>query len=201
MQRITTFAALLVSMSLVACGPKLVQERLDPDEDITLNTRWNDVDAHEAAHTMISSCLETPWLVRYSALNDGQRPKVIVSRVQNKTDEHIDVETLTNEIRTELIHSGEVRFLDAKMRDDIIREYEYQNSGMVRKDQAKGPGHQLGADFLLAGEISSISSELAGKKLVTYHVDLRLTNLATSEIEWAERHKIKKLFERSGYSR
>lgn len=200
MPRLTTLAALFISMSLAACGPKLVQERLDPDEDITLNTRWNDIDAHESAHTMIESCLDTPWIVRYTALNDGARPIVIVTRIQNKTDEHIDVETLTNEVRTELIHSGQVRFLDAKMRDDIVTEYEYMNSGMVRKDQRKGPGDQLGADFLLAGEISSISSELDDQKLVTYHVDLRLTNLATSEIEWAERHKIKKLFERSGYS-
>lgn len=200
MRRLKPFAILVVALSIASCGPKLVQERLDPDEDITLNTRWNDVDAHEAAHTMIESCLDTAWLVRFAARNDGARPIVIVTRVKNKTDEHIDVETLTNEIRTELIHSGQVRFVDAKLRDDIIAEYDYMNSGMVRKDQRKGPGQQLGADFLLAGEISSISSELGDQKLVTYHVDLRLTNLATSEIEWAERHKIKKLFERSGYS-
>ena len=192
-------SAALLCLAVSGCGPKLVQERLDPGEDLTLNTRWNDIDAHEAAVEMIESCIHSPWLDRYLHAHDDERPRVIIATVENKTDEHIDVEALTSQIRTELIHSGEVRFLEAKARDEILEEYRYQQSGVVRRDEAKAPGSQLGADYLLLGELSSIASELDDEKLVTYQVDLRLTNLLTSEIEWAESHKIKKFFKRKRY--
>jgi uncharacterized protein (TIGR02722 family) len=186
-------------LGISACGPKLVQERVDPDLDITFNTRWNDIDSHEAAWTMIESCLHSHWLDRFMALNDNHRPIVIVDQIENRTDEHIDTEALTNEIRTALIQSGDVRFLDAKARDSLLKEYHYQASGVVRPDLAKGPGQQLSSDFIMTGELSSISSELDKNKLVTYQIDLRMTNLLTSEIEWADVYRIKKVYERKHY--
>lgn len=192
-------ASTLLLAALMGCGPRLTQERLDVEEDITFNTRWNDIDAHESAVALVESCLDSHWLPHYAESHRGKRPIVIVSKVENRTDEHIDVSALTNEIRTELVNSGRVRFLEAKARDTILKEYNYQQSGLVRADQAKSGGNQLGSDFLMLGEISSITSELDKQKLVTYQVDLRLTNLITSEIEWVNTHKIKKLFERRGH--
>ena len=190
---------LCLAFGLSACGPKLVQERVDPDLDITYNTRWNDIDAQEAAATMIESCLDSPWLDRHLALHDDHRPIVVVDQIENRTDEHIDTEALTNEIRTSLIQSGEVRFVDAKSRDALLKEYHYQASGTVRPDLVKGPGQQLSADYIMTGEISSISSELGKNKLVTYQIDLRMTNLLTGEIDWADIYRIKKLYERKHY--
>jgi PBP1b-binding outer membrane lipoprotein LpoB len=50
---------------------------------------------------------------------------------------------------------------------------------------------------MMVGGISSKVAEQGGYKTVTYQVELRLTNINTSEIVWTEVEKIKKQFKRS----
>ena len=82
--------------------------------------------------------------------------------------------------------------------EKLLEEYKYQQSGVVRSDQAKGPGGQFGADFFLAGDISSKVAESGNYKVVTYQINMNVTNITTSEITWVGQKLIKKKFKRSG---
>jgi hypothetical protein len=147
---------------------------------------------------LISSVLSKPWITAFVTKNSGKKPVVIVDDVENRTDEHIDTKALTEFIRDELINSGKVSFLNESRRQKILDELKYQNSGAVSEASKKKTGKQIGADYLLGGGISSSVHTQDGLKTVTYQTNLTLTNLETSEIEWSEKHLIKKRFNRSG---
>ena len=59
-------------------------------------------------------------------------------------------------------------------------------------------GNQIGADYMLAGAISSQIHTQGGIKTVSYQTQLKLINLETAEIQWTEKHDVKKKFKRSG---
>ncbi len=56
----------------------------------------------------------------------------------------------------------------------------------------KPVGNQVGADFLLAGEISSINKQKNDTKDVYYKITLNLVDLETGLISWAEEKEIRK---------
>lgn len=187
-------------LALSACGPKFEGNYADPDKVEIVDDKWNDTDARVIGERMIKSALSKPWLAEYMREHKNQRPFLIVGDFENRTSEQIDTHPIFEAVRNELISSGKVRFLDGAQREKLLEEYKYQQSGVVRQNQAKGPGKQFGADFFLIGNLSSIVSQQGGYKRVTYQVEMRLTNIETSEIVWTQVEKITKQFKRSGAS-
>ena len=192
-------AALVVASLLVdSCAKDLQGEYADPTKVEIVDDKWNETDSRKTSEILIKSCLTKPWLNTFMATHSKQRPVVIVGDVENRTDEHIDTKALTDHVQDELINSGKVRFVNAERRQKILDEINYQASGAVSKTSQKQFGKQTGADFLMAGSISSSVHTQGGLKTVTYQIKLNLTNLETSEIEWSQRYSIKKRFNRSG---
>lgn len=168
----------------------------DPMEEQILGDKWNNTDANKTAKHMVKSMIEAAWLTNFLK-DQGEKPVVIVDLVENRTDEHIDVQALTDAIRSELINSQKVRFVNAKRRQKILDELRYQNeSGNVKQSSRTKRGQQTGADYLLGGALSNIVAVKGDDKTVTYQTSLTLTNLETAEIEWNGFHKIKKAFRR-----
>lgn len=169
----------------------------DPNKVEIVDDRWNETDARLTAEQMIGSALSKAWLKEFTRESQGKRPFVLVDDFENRTSEQIDTKAIFEAVRNELINSGQVRFLDGAQRQKILEEYKYQQSGVVKQGAAKGPGKQQAADFFMVGAISSQEAEADGYKTVTYQVEMRLTNIESSEIVWTEIKKIKKQFRRS----
>jgi uncharacterized protein (TIGR02722 family) len=131
---------------------------------------------------------------------DRQAPKtppiVIITKLQNKTSEHIDTQSIADMLRVELMNSGKFSFIDKEARADISDEYNYQNSGTVSADTKKGPGSQVGADYIINGRLDSITQEVGKDKTVYYKVTLNLTNLKTSVIVWSDHKQIRKAYKK-----
>ena len=120
----------------------------------------------------------------------------MVTRLQNKTSEHIDTQSVTDMFRVELMRNGKVSFVDKAARDDMKEEYDYQNSGMVSRETQKGPGGQVGADFILNGRIDSIVQQAGRDKSVYYKITMNMTNLKTGIIVWSDYKQIRKRFKK-----
>jgi uncharacterized protein (TIGR02722 family) len=187
-----------VSPLVISCTPSFEGTYSDPAKAEIVDDKWNETDARKTAEVLINSALTKPWLTAFTTVNKNKKPVVIVDDVENRTDEHIDTKALTEFIRDELINSGKVSFVNESRRQKILEEIKYQNSGAVSAASKKSTGKQTGADFMLGGAISSSVHSQEGLKTVTYQTNLILTNLETAEIEWSEKHLIKKRFNRSG---
>lgn len=192
-----SFFALLAPV-FTACTKDFEGEYADPAKTEIIDDKWNETDARKTAEHMIKGMLEKPWLAEFKKAHKGALPIVIVDDVENKTDEHLDVKQLTDYIQDELINSRQVRFVNKAQREKLLSEIKYQQSGNVRADQAKANGKQLGADYILSGNVLSQVHAMDETKTVSYFTTLTLTNIETFEFEWSTKYEIKKKFKRSG---
>ncbi len=153
----------------------------------TLTVDFGSTDLQMIAKKMTGSLLTS------SFFKTKNNPVIQVSRLRNKTDEHIDTKTITNKIRTTLLQSGKIRFVAGEVRDEIIRELEYQaESGYVDKTSCKRLGQQIGADYFLTGELTSIRKKAGRKTDLYFKINMNLVDLETGLICWAEEKEIRK---------
>ncbi|MCB0419553.1 MAG: penicillin-binding protein activator LpoB [Bdellovibrionales bacterium] len=179
---------------LTACGPQAFVKG-DYDENVNdtnlLTDKWSESDMQNAVRDLVSSA------TTHRSISASRTPPVVmVTRLQNKTSEHIDTQSIMDMVRVELMRGGRVQFVDKAARDDIAEEYDYQNSGMVSRETQKGPGGQTGADFIINGRLDSIVQQAGKDKTVYYKVTLNMTNLKTGVIIWSDYKQIRKKFKK-----
>ncbi|MFO1010928.1 MAG: penicillin-binding protein activator LpoB [Planctomycetota bacterium] len=193
--------ALIVPLVLGSCSSTRYG---DPKGVETVNIDWGSTDLQTFSEKMVKSLLEAPQLAYLNTSGKGDDKRIIayMGGVRNDTSEHINLEAVTDSIRTELIRSSKFRFVaDTKGQNEIGDQVRFQNeSGRVNPEMAKKFGKQLGADVVLYGTLSSIekkkgrSIESAGTKTedVYYQFVLNCVNIETGEIIWSDKGDIRK---------
>lgn len=187
---VSAFAALTL---LSSCGPKaFVKGQYDDvNRENLMNDQWSETDMQVVVKALVDS------MVAHPAINNAKAPPILmVTNLQNKTSEHIDTQSIMDMVRVELTNSGKVAFIDKEARGDVSNEYDYQNSGMVSEETKKGPGGQIGADFIVNGRLDSLVQEVGKDKSVYYKLTLNLTNLKTTVITWTNHKQIRKTFKK-----
>ncbi len=198
--RVQMLTALIVLsvMTLASCGGNKAFTRGSYDKDVNdtnlLNDRWSESDMQNAVKALVKSAGS-----HYAIRSAKVPPVVMVTGVQNKTEEHIDTQSVTDMVRVELMRNGRLQFVDKAARDSIAEEYKYQNSGMVSKQTKKGAGGQVGADYILNGRLDSIVQQAGRDKTVYYKVTLNMTNLKTGLIVWSDYKQIRKKFHKNRF--
>jgi uncharacterized protein (TIGR02722 family) len=184
---------LLLSVAVVAfmfwgCASTPEVTYGNPDQVETVTADFGSTDLQMIAEKMVNSLLATP------VLSSGIRPVLYVQHVRNKTDEHIDTESVTDKIRVTLLKSGKVRFSAIRdVKDELVNQLEFQTgSGKVDPKTAKSIGKLVGADYFLYGELASIRKSAGRVKDVYYKFTLNLVNIQTGLIEWADEKEIRK---------
>ena len=76
----------------------------------------------------------------------------MVTRLQNKTSEHIDTQSIMDMVRVELMRGGRVVFVDKAAREDIAEEYDYQQENVAIHSRKK-KGEHTGADLIINGPL------------------------------------------------
>lgn len=160
----------------------------NPEQVETVTTGFGSTDLQMIAEKMVNSLLASPVLAT------GSKPVVYVSSVKNRTDEHIDTRSVTDKIKVTLLKSGRVRFSAvSEANDEILKQLEYQaSSGAVDPATAKSLGRQVGADYFLYGELSSIRKSAGRVKDIYFKFTLNLVNIQTGLIDWADEKEIRK---------
>lgn len=190
--RLPLLAALLV-FAAACSGPRAYTRGTyeDPNVIEMLSDQFNENDLQLIAKKMVDSMSTHPAFQQIPG-----RPLLLVGRIKNNTSEHIDMKSLADKVRVNLMRQGKFAFVNKDAREEIAQEYEYQQSGYVKAGEAKGPGQQASADYLLTGSISSIVQEVGNDKLVYYKMTMELTNLRSGVIEWTDEKELRKKFEK-----
>lgn len=185
--------SMVSALFLSGCGPKafVKGEYQDVEKENNLNDQWSETDMQKTVKSMVDSLIAHPVIASAKT-----PPIVMVTGLQNKTSEHIDTQSIMDMVRVELMKTGKVSFIDKEARGDISEEYNYQNSGMVGADTKKGPGNQIGADYIVNGRLDSIVQEVGKEKTIYYKMTLNLTNLKTSVINWTDQKQIRKYYKK-----
>lgn len=193
MLRITAIVMTVIAALLAGCTSKV--EYGNAQERETVNTDFGSTDLQGIATKMVDDMLTFPPIVK---ITSNRRPVVFVDKIKNKTTEHIDTESITDTIQSKLINSGKFRFVDMSKVEAVRKQLEYQHdSGMVDQNTAVQMGKQIGAEFMLYGDLSSIVKRNDSTKDVYYKFTLKFMNLKTGIIEWSGEKEIRKTRTRS----
>ena len=191
MRRIFIGTLFVLTIALInGCANRKIT-RVDPNETIDLSGRWNDSDSRLVSEEMIGDLLTSAWIPRYLKAND-KRPVVVVGLVENKSHEHINSETFIKDVEKAIIRDGNIRLVVAGEKRNELRKERAEQQDYASPETTKKWGKELGADFILQGTINSIVDSYKKQKVVTYQIDLQLTNIETNEVVWMGDKKIKK---------
>lgn len=198
MKKITLTAVLSLLLAVSACSKKQVT-RIDPSEVTDLSGTWNDTDSRLVSEEMILDCLNHPWLNQHLTRSSGDQPVVIVGSIRNKSMEHIAVQTFVSDIERAFINSARVKVVATAAEREELRAERGDQSEFASAETFKQWGKELGADYMMAGYISSIEDQEEGEKVVYYQVDLTLTSIEDNSKVWLGQKKIKKYIARGKY--
>lgn len=183
----------LVLVAVAGCGGKEVT-RLDPTEQIDLSGNWNDVDSQKVAAALVTQITASPWIEDFRAEN-GEKPRIIVGQIRNKTPEHIPVKTFIADVERSFINGNRVKVAaTAEEREQVRGERADQQEFASQETMAQW-GREKGADFMLLGEMNAIIDQEGGTAVKYYQVDCYLVDLEDNTKVWTGYEKIKKLVE------
>ena len=180
----------MVGVAFIGVGCAKPPSYQDPNSTGTLTTDFGYSDVRSTAQAMIESMLTSPAT---ADITSKRRPIIVLERIKNETDQHINMTDLGAAIRTQLTRSGRFRFTEKEGRESMSDEIAYQNrSGMVNTETATARGQQLGSEYQLSGRLVSYRESYERQVKKTYRLTLRLSNLQTGIIEWEDEKAIAK---------
>jgi PBP1b-binding outer membrane lipoprotein LpoB len=200
MIRITSMMGVVLSLS--ACST-FKAERVDDskadEKAMSITDNWVDGDTIRVIDGAIKQMYAHKRFIEQSAKYNGKRIKLFVGEIRNNTAEsYFPIKDLEDALLEKMSNSDEFTLIDAARRENLLKEITYQNDGMVDPTQAKKVGKQSGADVMIFGDINMKPETREGKTIKTYSVNLRLTDIQTSEEICRVREKINKYSEGGG---
>ncbi|MCH2041943.1 MAG: penicillin-binding protein activator LpoB [Saccharospirillaceae bacterium] len=191
-----TAATLLGASVLLSAGCATKVSRISASEEVALSDRWNAKDSELVANEMIEDMLSFPW-ARDFEMDNSRRPTVIISRIRNKSHEHIAIDTFTNDIKRAIIRSGRADFVAGGEEREAIREERRDQELNARNAAAQG--QENAADFALSGAVNSIVDQVGDDRVTFYQVDMKLIDMESNREVWNGQKKIQKLQEKSSF--
>ncbi len=190
--------AVCVSLTLFSCSSTPKVTRVDEDTQVDLSGNWNDTDSKLVAEEMIADSVSKPWMENF-LMKKQAKPRIIVGTVVNKSDEHINTETFVKDLERALINNAKATFVASKderqeIRDERLDQADFSDPATVKKF-----GKEIGADYMLRGQINTITDAVKKTTLKYYQVELELIDIETNEKVWIGQKKIKKVVGKSKY--
>lgn len=190
----TVIVLLVLGTTIFSCSRKVT--RVDINEEIDLSGKWNDTDSKLTAKKLTKQMTSEQWLEDFLKAHGGNKPVMIVGFVKNKSHEHIESETFIKDIERDLILDQKVRVVQGGEKREQLRLERADQQDNASVSTMKKWGLEVGADFILQGNINSIVDQIDKKRVVLYQINLELTNMQTNEIVWIGDEKIKKFIKR-----
>ncbi|MFH0256964.1 penicillin-binding protein activator LpoB [Vibrio rumoiensis] len=182
----TAIALLGLAVILGGCSNKVQYGDANAAETTTVD--FGSTDLQKIANDMVDSMLSSGSVAAIQG-----RPIAYVDSIRNKTSEHIDTESITDSVSTKMLNSGKFRFVDMTKVEDVRKQLNFQNNDeLVDQTSAIKFGQMMGAQYMLYGNLSSIVKEAGSDKDVYYKMTMRLMDLKTGLIEWADETEIRK---------
>lgn len=147
---------------------------------------YDATDMRKITQEMVDGILQWPTI----AANTNP-PIMMIAGVQNRTKQYVDTKNLTDRMRTLLLQSGKVQFVNAERRDELLKEQGYQAAHATAATQV-AIGKQLGASYMLTGSLTEMSESTPNQVRVSktqlnyYKLTIEITDLETGLIAWTK---------------
>ena len=190
MKKTVLYSLILISLiSTFSCNRKI--KRISEKEEIDLSGRWNNTDSRLTAEEILKECYSGAWLNNF-VVKTTKKPVVIVGFVKNKSHEHIDAETFILDLEKSFVNQAQIKLVQGGDKRKELRGEKADQQDNASQSTMKSFGLEVGADYILQGDITSIVDSYKRKKVIYYQVNLQLTDLQSNEVVWIGDKKITK---------
>ena len=198
----TTRTLPLLAVLAIAAGCATPPSYRDATEVRTYSRNFTHSDYEQTASAMIESLKSNPNFLaninEFKAAHGGQRPKIAVSGIENRTRQMtLQLDVINDTIRTGIINTGLFRFVGNEKKI-ICRKFGEENGVLVAPGASSGFSNQTGADYLLSGSLTELDDAGGRTRENVYILNMQLDNLVTGETEWIDRKQIRKESKRAG---
>jgi hypothetical protein len=164
-----------------------------PLDRAAASTKLEPQDIRRTVEKMVESLLIAPGVKEFVS---NRRPVLDVEPMKNRTTQHVDMLSLTESVRMQLLRSGMFRFVDRSSTGTAATDIERINQenmlGLVDSSKAVKAGSQTALDMYLTGSLSEIKS-IEGRTVDQYYkFSMILKDLKSGEIVWADEQEIRK---------
>lgn len=192
------FVAVAAVVLIAGCGGREVT-RTDPDTVTDLSGYWNETDARMVADSMIAQCLDGRWLVEFASAGSrgdlASKPVIVVGGIYNESSEHINTNIFMNAIEQAFLESGEIQIAAGGASRGEVRSEREDQTIFSSPETAASFGREIGADFVMTGNIGSIVDEEGSTRSIYYQISLELIDVETALKSWIGSLEIKKMIE------
>ena len=163
----------------------------------TMDTKFGHTDLQMISEKITESLLQHPIFV-----NANYKDPVIIAFshiVNNTNDRSFDTKAIGDKIKVALLKSGKARVTsfsneqrDQHLRDEIINQQNFQQSGMVNKNTIGKKNNLYAADYFLSGEVMEIRKRTNGMEHVYTKMTVQLIDPESGLTIWADEKEIAK---------
>ncbi|GEM_PF-201044 len=179
--------ALIVATALLLPGCSAFQastQDVSPDSMEHYRADYDATDMRKITTAMVNRILSSPFLAAQSS-----PPVVTIAGVENRTREYVDTKNLTDRMRTMLLQSGRMQFVNTARRKDLLDEQGYQAAN-AKPEQMAAIGQQAGAKYMITGSLTQMTQKsakqvrLSSQRLNYYKLTVEITDLTSGLIVW-----------------
>ncbi|MDD4019017.1 MAG: penicillin-binding protein activator LpoB [Kiritimatiellae bacterium] len=147
-------------------------------------------DVRRTVEKMAESLLSAPG-VREAV--GGSRPVLDVEPLKNRTTQHVDMVSVTDSLRMQLLRSGMFRFVDKATSGTDIEFMDAQaNLGLTDQKKAVKAGQQSAAQMYLTGALTEMKAQVGRTTDQYFKFSMTLKDLRSGELLWADEQEIRK---------
>lgn len=130
-------------------------------------------------------------IINHPFMKSNDKPFIADLGIQNRTQIHMDMQSLADTITTGLLDSGKVRLANTSDRDKMLKEQGFQLANCTMDTRVK-IGKLLGAKYMMTGALMEMSQQsgkevrVSKQKDVYYQLTIKITDLETGEVVMAK---------------
>lgn len=182
-------ATIMFALTLAGCSTQI--NRVGVEEVKDISGTWNDTDSRLVSEEMIRDSLTGGWIDRHSRTAKNA-PVVIVGKIRNLSQEHINTNTFVNDLERAFVNSGRVDVVASESERKGVRDERIDMDINATESSRKEMGKEVGADYMLIGSINTIIDASHREQVRFYQVDLTLVSLSDNRKIWTGQKKLKK---------
>jgi penicillin-binding protein activator len=186
----TTWTLICIAILMTGCKTTVKEVPLDRT---AASTKLEPQDIRRTVEKMVESLLVAPGVKEFVS---GRRPVLDVEPMKNRTTQHVDMLSLTESVRMQLLRAGMFRFVDRSSTGTAATDIERINQenmlGLVDSSKAVKAGQQTALDMYLTGTLSEIKTAEGRTVDQYYKFSMILKDLKSGEIVWADEREIRK---------
>ncbi len=159
-------------------------QNVDVDNMNQYSADYDATDMRKITQQVVDQLLASPFMGE-----ETTPPIMMIAGVQNRSEIYVDTKNLTDRMRTLLLQSGKLQFVNEARREDLLKEQGYQAAHATAESQT-AIGQQLGAKYMLSGSLTEMRQSsprevrISKKRLNYYKLTVEVTNLETGLIAW-----------------